>query len=114
MLKNNPGRLNFNYYRNLPNRQLGPVAEFNKLHRDSMRQQLLMARNKLRYTRSPHQRYNIWDILADNADKFIPNNLFLSQIDQIYLYKLLRELKSLEYINPGLELYCLRQIVKLP
>ena len=66
-----------------------------------------------------HNRYNIWDNiwdnLADNIDiTSAGSSLSLSQIDKLYLFKLLAEFRSTSIVSPGLEYYCLRHIIQLP
>ena len=62
-----------------------------------------------------YNRYNIWDNLADNIDIIsAESSLSLSQIDKLYLFKLLAEFRSKSIVSPGLEYYCLRHIIQLP
>jgi len=57
-------------------------------------------------------KYNIWDILAENATEIL-NNTLMSQYDKLYLAKLLCEFRDHINIAPGVEYYCLREIIRL-
>jgi len=62
-----------------------------------------------------HNRYNIWDNIADYIDTISSWSSFeLTQIDKLFLFKLLAEFRENPQINPGIEYYCLRYLIRLP
>jgi hypothetical protein len=61
---------------------------------------------------SNDRRFNIWDNISMYIDDIIDNS-FLSEIDKIYMTKLLAELRTMHQVHHGIEYYCLKQIYKL-
>ena len=109
--------LSYKYYKENPNKSktYAALKTVNQIIRDSYAEALNMAMTELKNpTNMDIQRYNIWDNIGSYADEIIKENwLELSQVDKIYLAKLLGEFRCAQMINPGLEYYCLLQIIKL-
>ena len=109
--------LSYKYNKENPNesKTYAAVKAVNQIIRDSYAEALSTAMTELKNpTNMDIQRYNIWDNIGSYADEIINENwLELSQVDKIYLAKLLGEFRCAQMINPGLEYYCLLQIIKL-
>jgi hypothetical protein len=97
-------------------KNIEPLKNVNRVIKHSI---FAMSNKSLNDFKNPtnvyHNRYNIWDNLADNIDIIsAESSLSLSQIDKLYLFKLIAEFRNKSSNNPGLEYYCLRHIIQLP
>lgn len=108
--------LSYKYYKDSKNNGINiprPILVINQIFKDEFKKDWL---NTIDNLENPHTTFsnknNIWDILAENA-LVILNDALMSQYDKLYLVKLLCELREQTYIAPGVEYYCLREIIRL-
>lgn len=110
--------LSYKYYQNAKynNTTLEPIKSANRIFQSTI---VSMINELLDEFKNPinnyHRRYNIWDNIANHIDTIINgSSLSISQIDKIYLLKLLIEFRNKSVVDAGVEYYCLRHIIQLP
>jgi len=108
--------LSYKYYKDPKNRGINiprPIQVINQIFRDEFRKEWVKTIDYLENAQNTYDnKYNIWDILAENAVEIL-NNTLMSQYDKLYLAKLLGEFRDQTYIAPGVEYYCLRELIRL-
>ncbi len=108
--------LSYKYYQNTQytNATIEPLKKANRIFQSTI---MSMINELLDEFKNPinqyHSRYNIWDNIADHIDTIISGSA-LSQIDKLYILRLLNEFRNKSVVNAGIEYYCLRHIIKLP
>lgn len=108
--------LSYKYYKDPKNNGINiprPILVINQIFKDEFRKDWVKTINNLENPQNTNDnKYSIWDILAENA-LVILNDTLMSQYDKLYLAKLLCEFREQTYIAPGVEYYCLREIIRL-
>lgn len=109
--------LSYKFYKDPKNKGINlprPIQVINNIFKDEFRKDWVKTFNDLeRPLNINDNKYNIWDILAENATEILDNTL-MSQYDKLYLAKLLCGFRDQKLIiAPGVEYYCLREIIRL-
>ena len=108
--------LSYKYYKDPKNRGINiprPILVINQIFKDEFRKDWEKTIDNLENPQNTYDnKYNIWDILGENALEIL-NDTLMSQYDKLYLAKLLCEFRDQIYIAPGIEYYCLREIIHL-
>lgn len=110
--------LSYKYYQNPENRNILPqqhqqqLRVINNIFKDEFQIAYKETLSNLANPTNECNKYNIWDILADNAIEIL-NNSMIADYDKLYLARLLVEFREQNNIPVGVEYYCLRHIIRL-
>jgi hypothetical protein len=110
--------LSYKYYKNPANRTITtnappPLITVNNIFRTEFKKAYTDTLYELANPIvAQHTRYDIWDILAENAVEIFDNTM-ISQFEKLYMAKIFASIRDGSGIQPGVEYYCLRRIIRL-
>jgi hypothetical protein len=108
--------LSYKYFKDPKTNEINiphPIQVINNIFKDEFRKDWVKTFDNLAHPLNTYDnKYNIWDILCENAAEILDNTL-MSQYDKLYMAKLLCCFRDKINIAQGVEYYCLREIIRL-
>jgi hypothetical protein len=109
--------LSYKYYQDPKNKGINippQILRVNRIFKDEFKKDWSKTFDDLTHPLNIYEnKYTIWDILTENATEIL-NNTLMSQYDKLYLAKLLCVFRDRTIsVAPGIEYYCLREIIRL-